>query len=127
MENKVLNYWNDEQKKPIGIARMWRSSAKRKEYTRVVFNPYPTGHKHAMRANEFNRWMGLAYTPEEAAAAYANPDTRRDLRYYLEHMWRIMCSGQDSQYKYQIRWMASKVQFPWVKLATMCFYIGLEG
>jgi hypothetical protein len=77
--------------------KVWLGHEERKQYIHgVVFDP--TGRQ---RDGVFNLWKGFAVTPR--------PGSWDKLR---EHIWDVICQGDDSNFRYLMCWMARMAQYP---------------
>lgn len=96
-KNRFLN-----QKIPVGgdkfmsLGHWWLQHPERMQYSTVVFAP------DQEIPGAYNLWKGFSCAP--------NPEG--DCSLFLDHIKHTICSGNDENYEYLIRWMARAVQLP---------------
>lgn len=74
----------------------WLMQQKRRQYDTITFSP------DRDTPNAYNLWQGWAYP--------ALPGEKHEG--YLHHIRENICSGNEANYQYLIRWMARTVQLP---------------
>jgi hypothetical protein len=77
--------------------------------------------------NILNTYEGLAITEEMAYEYIFSDDDIEDLSRWLDFIERAWCNGDEVLYDYVIKWLASLVQKPGVKLGTALVLQGEEG
>jgi hypothetical protein len=102
----------DGKQKEAKLARRWLEWPGRREYERLVFRPgRPAG------PGEYNLWRGWGVE--------RNPDgtcTR-----FLDHLRRIVCSGNDQHYEWLLDWLAQMFQQPERKSGLAIAMRGSQG
>lgn len=94
--NDYLPPLNDKEK-PLSKSKAWLAHPKRRQYLGgVVFAPCGN-----MNADQFNLWRGWGVTPTEGSW-----DLIRN------HIFDVICSGNNELFDYLLGWMALAVQQP---------------
>lgn len=96
MHIKVGMGFNDEGKEiamPLGL--WWQSRPHRRQFSRIVFSPAQDV------SDAYNLWRGYGCDPKPG-----------DCSLFLEHIRKVICSGNEEHYKYLLGWMAQGVQKP---------------
>lgn len=96
--------------KIVQAAFAWLSHPKRREYSRVVFEP------GGAAASEYNLWQGLSVSP---AAGDCEP--------ILRHIRHVICSGDEDAFRYLIAWCADMLQGPANRPGVAIVIRGEEG
>ena len=110
------------------IAYLWLKSPHRRQVDKIVFRPRPEGYVNPSAYKTFNLYRGLAINRAQAAAyCAAFGDWEGPLQYVLDHIRLIWCRGHEALYQYVVKWMASIIQRPWLKLGTAIVLRGLQG
>ena len=113
--------------KEINLFQEWLKSPYRLEYEHEIFNPKPVNN---ILPCQFNRWRGIAVPVASAkrhAASISKEELERRVQPFLDHLHTIICDGENPAYKYMLRWLASKYQFPWKKLTVNPVMVGDKG
>jgi hypothetical protein len=96
--------------KIVQAAFAWLSHPKRREYSRVVFEP------GGAPATDYNLWQGLSVMPVAG-----------DCDLILQHIRNVICSGDDDAYRYLIAWCADMLQTPANRPGVAIVIKGEEG
>lgn len=127
-ENKMVMYFDERrQQKYMSVMDIWRKHSDRAEYSSIVYNPRPAGHRNAAKIDEINTYTGLRWSDAECKAAYEDPVNRENMQFYLQHGQRIICNGNTDYWTYLHKWMADAVQFPHKKSETAILIQGNQG
>jgi hypothetical protein len=97
--------------KTIAVSRAWISDPRRRQYTRVVFDPTDNNPDH------FNLWRGFA----------VKPDPTKSCEKFLAHIRDNICSGNDDHYRWVLGFLAHMVQKPEEKPGVAPVLRGREG
>jgi hypothetical protein len=98
--------------KPVVVSRIWISSPKRRQYDGIEFAPdgkIPDGY--------LNIWQGFS----------VEPDPNGSCTLFLDHMRRVVCSGEDEIYEWVMAWLAQMIQNPGNKPGTAVVLRGGQG
>ena len=112
-----LYYANQPMPKPAGgiepVSAWWLKHPERRTYGGgVVFAPgKPT------RPNTYNLWTGFAVAPDPTASC----------RLFREHILKVVCSGDQEQYRYVMGWFAHMIQHPDEKPGVAMVLRGKKG
>jgi hypothetical protein len=109
------------------IGKLWRFHPHRKEFSQVVFNPFPNDHVFGSQPEELNRWNGLRYSYKECKRCLLEDRFKQRSDFILEHKKDILCSNNEESYNYLLPWMACKLINPWNKIHTLVSFYGKEG
>jgi hypothetical protein len=93
------------------IAPWWITHKKRRQYEGVAFLPageITNGH--------LNLWKGWGVTPKEG-----------DCSIFLDHLQRVICSGNEDHANYLVNWMADAVQNPAERPGICVVFRGQQG
>ena len=107
----------DGDDKMLNPFKLWVTDKRRRKYIKVVFDP-----KRLNDTEYYNLWKGYKMTAENTADA--NEKLAKPL---LDHIFRRWCKGNREHYNYVMSWFASKLQKPWIKLATVICLKSKEG
>lgn len=96
--NKKIQVGENDDGTPIkkNKASVWLDSPIRREFDKVVFVP-----GRDLGSNIRNLWRGFAFEPKKG-----------DCSLYLAHLRENICSNNDTEYHYLIKWMAYAVRHP---------------
>jgi len=83
------------KQKPVPLGEWWLHHPERRTYRSVAFYP------NKDTPGTMNLWRGFAYD--------AIPG---DCSLYLEHLRRVLCRGNEANYRYLLGWIAYRVQNP---------------
>lgn len=90
----------------------WMESPNRRTYKQgLVFDP-----GGAQYPDRFNLWQGFAVEP-----------CTGDMKRYLDHMFEIVCAGDEGKYNWLCAWLADMVQRPLERPGTAVVLQGDEG
>lgn len=98
--------------KMIPVFPVWFEWEKRRTYDGMTFNP-----SGKVAPGLYNTWHGWSVAPDAGGSC--------DL--FLAHLRDVICSGQESEYQWLIRWMAHLVQKPAEKPGTALILRGRKG
>jgi hypothetical protein len=102
----------DKDKEIWTIAtKSWLESTRRRQYTKIVFDPRDTNRDH------YNLWRGFSVKP--------NPEG--SCAKFLAHVKDNICAGSDEYYNWVIGFLAHLVQRPWEKPGVAIALRGREG
>jgi len=93
------------------IAKVWLEWEQRRTYEGVTFDPRPTPDP-----NKFNLFQGFETTPRKG-----NWDKLKN------HIYEVMCHGNEEHYMWIMTWLAHIIQFPWEKKGSAIVVRGLKG
>jgi hypothetical protein len=111
-----------KQETPMTI---WLRNSKQAKVKRIVFDPSPD---IEISPHVFNLFRGLAVTKEQAAASIPDGANVEDLiKPFLDHVTYIWYRGNLPAAQFMLRWMASLVQRPWIKMKIMPALFGGQG
>lgn len=104
----------DEKSQPVmaPAADVWLKHPERRQFDRVVFDP---GGRHAKGAT-LNLWRGFAVKPKQGSWARLR-----------DHVFKVICSGNQDHFDYLYGWMARLVQHPDQPGETAIVMRGGEG
>lgn len=97
--------------KPSPIFDIWLNSPKRRQYTRVVFEP------EGARPDSYNLWRGFA----------VEPDPRSSCTRFLAHLRENVCCGDSDLLHWLVGWLAQMVQHPGEKPGVAVVLRGGRG
>jgi Family of unknown function (DUF5906) len=97
--------------KRTSISRLWIEHPRRRQYTRVVFDP--TDHD----PDHYNLWRGFAVKPD--------PSKSCDL--LLAHLRDNICSGVEDHYQWMLGFLAQMIQRPGEKAGVAPVLRGKQG
>jgi Family of unknown function (DUF5906) len=97
--------------KTIAVSRLWITDPRRRQYTRVVFDPTDNNPDH------FNMWRGFA----------VKPDPTKSCEKFLAHIKDNICSKDEKIYQWVMGFLAHMVQRPWEKPGVALVLRGREG
>lgn len=109
---KVNKRNGDESEEFKPIFQAWLESPARRSYRSVVFSPPP----FTADPQDYNLWTGFAVTPKDGECPR-----------FLEHLRRIICSGQEAHYQYLLDLLAITMQQPGVPTGVATVLRGLPG
>ncbi len=96
-------YENDRvatEKATEPVTKAWMRHKKRREYPNgIVFAPGLT------KEGYFNHWKGWSVIP----------DSESSCKLWLDHLKMVICSGDETAYRYALGWFAHMVQKPYEK------------
>lgn len=96
----------------VPLGKWWLANADRREYNTVIFDPAkPKEYKNCL-----NLWEGFACEPKKGRWNYT-----------LRHVYKILCNGEASKFKYFIKWLAWCVQNPARQAEVCVVFKGKEG
>lgn len=104
--------WNAKQEKFLPVAPMWLQSDRRKQYEDIYFKPCDKEYK-----TRYNLWQGYG-VKSKAGSGYEK---------LLDHIFRNICTSNESYYNWVIDWLADLVQCPWQKPGTAIILQGEMG
>lgn len=102
--------------KTVNKAVAWLKSRRRREYNRVVFEPYKPGPVREEAPGTWNLWRGFGVAPKEG-----------DWSLLRKHILEVMCSGNREHFDYLIRWFAHGVQHPERPAEVVVATCGVQG
>jgi hypothetical protein len=100
----------------------------RLNYNRMVFNPYPPGHKNAASNKDLNMFIGLPFTLEECRLCYELPEVRAKMEWIRrDYIRKTVTNEDDFAFEVFEQWFGSKIREPWKKLNWMILFFGGFG
>lgn len=109
-EKVSVGYTQTGEPKHKNLACVWLDSEKRREFDGVVFRP------GAEVPGYFNLWGGFAVEP-----------IKGDCDLFFEHLYQIVCAGDDDVFLWLVGWMADAVQNPASRPGTAVVLRGEQG
>jgi len=114
----------DGEFKKIDLFKLWWNSHRRVVYDSIVLKAASyISTNNCARPNEFNSFVGFAVPPIKAK--YTNEemyffenDIKSPLRWFLYHLKTIWCNDNEKVFKFVLKWIATNIQLPWVKLQS---------
>jgi hypothetical protein len=85
------------------VADVWLRSSRRRQYAGVDFAPAGQAYP-----GYFNLWTGWGV----AALDISLDEAQKRCSLFLDHVHKIVCGGDNDQYRYVLAWMADIVQSP---------------
>lgn len=102
----------DESGKIKTLAQIWLKSPMQRRFEKgLVFDPTMVGHQNGC----YNLWRGFAVNPKPGSC-----------KLFKDHIREIICSGDEDNFLYVWKWMASLVQHP-EKRSTAILLMGSQG
>ena len=98
---------------------MWRKCDKKVTFSNIVLNPKPPREPGSARIDDFNFFVGLAYPSKKTYTAQELKSVEEGpLQPFLWHLKQIWCRGDEESFQFVLKWFASTVQKPWIKLQS---------
>ena len=94
------------------VGRVWWNSPDRRQYEKIEFAPGEHLGEHI-----FNSYMGFAKVAKEGKMH----------RSYIDHVLKVICSGNKEVFHYIVKWMAWTVQNPGKPAGTAIVIRGVKG
>ena len=101
-----------EKAKLIPAYGVWIGSARRREYTRLIFNPNPA----TRHDGDLELFTGLAVTPGSG-----------DWSLLRTHVFENICQHNEETFLFLMHWMAQLMQQPWRKIGVCIVLRGKMG
>jgi hypothetical protein len=98
-QRNVVPVFRDEQIKYVMASRWWLGDPKHRWHRSILLAP--PGSPVSLGDHDYNLWRGFAVEPKQG-------DWSRN----EEHIHRIICDGNDDQFRWLLNWMAALVQKP---------------
>lgn len=110
--NIPVQIGNDDKGKPINkpLGQWWLMQPHRRQYDKIVFSP------GVDVSESYNLWRGFGCEAIQGKC---------DL--FLNHIRKVVCSGNEEHYNYLVGWMASAVQIPNRPAGTAVILKGDQG
>ena len=105
------NFFEDSKGKTQNKAKFWLKHPQRRTYKNLIFDPVTPGHHDG----NYNIFSGFSVEPKQG-----------DCSLYWYHVKEVVCGGNEADYLYVRKWMASAIQNPKL-LATALVLKGLQG
>jgi hypothetical protein len=109
--NWYCNEWIEIKQQKLSLSKLWMKSKRRRQYTKIVFDPTDTNKNH------YNLWKGFS----------VKPDSTKSCDKFLAHVRDNICSGIEAHYRWLMGWCAHMVQVPWEKPETAPVLKGEQG
>jgi phage/plasmid-associated DNA primase len=95
-QNRKIEVMRNKKLTPVSIADLWLDSPERRQYKGIVFDP-----SRKNIPGYYNLYRGFALQPKQGS-----------WKLMENHIYHIICSGDDECFRYLIAWMARIVQDP---------------
>lgn len=109
-EKRYCNKFFGSGRNAIKLGRAWLEHEDRRQYDGAVFNP------NGVPANFYNFWQGLAVKP-----------TQGDCSLYLDHIRKVIASGEEKLADYILDFMADAIQNPGIRPGVALVLRGDQG
>ncbi len=109
-----LWYANDKiqiEDRQVVVSRAWIAHPRRRQFSRVVFDPQDTNPEH------YNLWRGFS----------VQADGSRGCEKFLAHVRDNICRGDEERFRWVMGFLAHIMQRPWEKLGVSLVLRGAEG
>lgn len=108
----------------VNVGDLWLNHSDHLRFRRIEFNPDPKDEHRDI----FNLYCPPLFEVKENERKYDTPEGIEEItKPYLDHIEHEWCRGDKVKFNYVIKWMARKVQFPWLKNETALVVKGEEG
>lgn len=94
-------FYPEGKEKPISHAKLWLTSKNRRQYDGIVFKPPKAGDTDPDEGQYYNLWRGFGVEPKKG-----------DWQLFREHILDNICNGNESHFRWLMKWLARTVQDP---------------
>lgn len=119
-----------KRNKVYQCAKIWLEHPARRTYTDVVFNPYPRDHPTGPKADQFNSYIGWAWTKDEILRAYdedLNPQRVDVVNAFQKHIFNVLCNRDHQKFQWFMCLLCKKIRQPWFRPDSCAVFTGNEG
>ena len=94
---------------------LWEASKARRDISHIIFEP--PGSVNRVPHNAFNLWSGFNVLPEAGDAHEP----------FLDHIFNVVCQGDEKVYRWVLAWLADLIQAPGLKPGLVLVLRGAHG